>query len=199
MPETPTQKPRMVCPEPDRANNQSLSQDIELVAREDRQAFRRVYAHSAGKLFAICLGITRNHAAAEDVLQEAFLKIWERAKGYDPERGRPLAWLAAIARNTAIDWHRRHTRYRHVGEDELNSHPSEAPTADERIIAIEQERRAWVAVGNLDAESETELKTIFLLGQSYPEAASRLDLPLATLKSRVRRTVLRIRRKLADD
>ncbi len=86
-----------------------------------------------------------------------------------------------------------------MGEEQLNSQASEAQAADERIIANEQEHRAWVAVGNLDTESEAELKTIFLLGQTYPEAASQLDLPLATLKSRVRRTVLKIRGKLADD
>lgn len=176
----------------------SLSRDIELVGKSDREAFRRVYAQSANRLFAICVGVTRNHAAAEDVLQETYLKIWDRAAGYDPERNRPLAWLGAIARNTAIDWYRSHTRHRHVGEEHLDSHESEAIAADERMIAMNQESEAWMAVGELDKESEIELRSIFFLGLTYPQAAERLGLPVATFKSRVRRTVLKIRRLLSD-
>lgn len=178
---------------------EALSRDIVLVGELDREAFRRVYAQSANKLFAICLRVTQNRAAAEDVLQETFLKIWDRAGGYDPERSRPLAWLCAIARNTAIDWYRRQAKHRYARDEELNSLESEAMAADDRIIAADREDRVWKAVGDLDAESENELKSIYLQGLTYPEAADRLNLPVATFKSRVRRTVLRIRRKLADD
>lgn len=181
------------------SENEALSGEIVLVADLDKEAFRRLYARTSNKLFAICLAVTRDHAAAEDVLQESYLKIWDRAKGYDPERSRPLAWMAAIARNAAIDWYRARTRHYHVGEEHLNMQESEAAAADERIIAMDRESQVWAAVSNLDAESEQELKSIFLLGLTYPEAAQRLDLPVATFKSRVRRTVLRIRRKLADD
>lgn len=181
------------------SENEALSLEIVLVADLDREAFRRLYTRTANKLFAICLAVTRDHAAAEDVLQEAYLKIWDRAKSYDPERSRPLAWMAAIARNAAIDWYRVRTRHHHVGEEHLNLQESEAAAADDRIIAMDRENQVWAAVSNLDAESEQELKSIFLLGLTYPEAAQRLDLPVATFKSRVRRTVLRIRRKLTDD
>lgn len=183
----------------DLSENEAISLEIVLVADHDREAFRRLYARTANKLFAICLAVTRDHAAAEDVLQESYLKIWDRAKIYDPERSRPLAWMAAIARNAAIDWYRVRTRHNHVGEEHLNLQESEATAADERIIAMDREDQVWAAVSNLDAESEQELKSIFLLGLTYPEAAQRLDLPVATFKSRVRRTVLRIRRKLTDD
>ena len=181
------------------SENEALSLEIVLVADLDREAFRRLHARTANKLFAICLAVTRDYAAAEDVLQESYLKIWDRAKGYDPERSRPLAWMAAIARNAAIDWYRARARHHHVGDEHLNSHESEAIAADERIIAMDRENQVWSAVSNLDAESEDELKSIFLQGLTYPEAAQRLDLPVATFKSRVRRTVLRIRRKLTDD
>ncbi|MCA0977156.1 sigma-70 family RNA polymerase sigma factor [Qipengyuania flava] len=177
----------------------SLSRDIVLVSSGDRDAFRRIYAQSANKLFAICFGITRNHAAAEDLLQETYVKIWDRAGGYDPERSRPLAWLCAIARNTAIDWYRRQPKHSHVGDETLKSRASEATAADDRIIDMDRERETWKAVGELDSESEIELKSIFILGLTYPEAAERLNLPIATFKSRVRRTVLRLRKKLTDD
>lgn len=170
-----------------------------MLANSDREAFRRVYARSANKLFAICIGITRNRAAAEDALQDSFLKIWDRAKSFDAARSRPMAWLGAIARNTAIDWYRSQARHYHVGDEELEFHESEAIAADDRIIGIDREREALSAVSELDAESEAELKSIYFLGMTYPEAAERLGLPVATFKSRVRRTVLKIRKKLTDD
>lgn len=178
--------------------SEALSREIRLVASGDRDAFRRLYALSSDKLFAICIGITKNHAAAQDVLQETYLKIWDRAQSYEPGRSRPLAWLAAVARNTAIDWYRNQVRHRHVGEEHLNSYESEAVGADERMIAIDCEAQAWSAVGELDPESEDELKSVFLLGLTYPEAAARFGLPVATFKSRVRRTVLKIRERLSD-
>lgn len=181
------------------SENEALSLDIKLVADLDSAAFRRLYARTANKLFAICLRVTRDHATAEDVLQECYLKIWDRAETFDPERSRPLAWIGAIARNTAIDWYRARVLHRPVSEEHLNSLASEVAAADDRIIAMDREDQVWTAVSDLDAESELELKSIYLLGLTYPEAAQRLDLPVATFKSRVRRTVLKIRRKLADD
>lgn len=178
---------------------EALSRDLVLVAAQDRAAFRRVYASTADKLFAICLAITRDPAAAEDVLQETFLKIWDRASGYEPQRSRPVAWMGAIARNSAIDFYRNRARHRHVGEEHLNLHASEAMAADDCIVAVEQEREVWTVVGELVEGSEVELKAIFHLGLTYPEAAERLEVPVATLKSRVRRAVLKIRRKLNDD
>lgn len=193
-PERQAQDPAAAGPDPE-----SLSQDIVAIGALDREAFRRVYAASADKLFAICLAVTRNRAAAEDVLQDSYLKIWDRAQGYDPARSRPMAWLCAIARNTAIDWYRAQNRHRLVGDDGLESTPSEAVAADERIIDMDREQAAWTAVDELDGESKAELKSVFLRGMTYPEAARRLKMPVATFKSRVRRTVLRMRKKLSDD
>lgn len=178
--------------------SEALSHEIRLVARRDRDAFKRLYTLSSDKLFAICIGITKNHAAAQDVLQETYLKIWDRAQSYEAGRCRPLAWLAAIARNTAIDWYRNQVRQRHIGEEILDSFESEAVGADDRIIETDCEIQAWSAIGELDPESEEELKSVFLLGLTYPQAAARFGLPVATFKSRVRRTVLKIRGRLSD-
>lgn len=181
------------------SENEALSREIAAIAEGDRQAFRRLYAHTSGKLFAICMKVTRNHAVAEDVLQEVYLKIWDRSESFDPERNRPLAWMGAIARNSAIDRYRACVRHPHVGDEQLKFQESEAVAADERIIDMEREEQVWSEVEKLDPESEKELKSIYLLGLTYPEAAERLDLPVATFKSRVRRTVLRISRKLNSE
>lgn len=196
-PMSPQLREAQVSDKPD--ENQALARDIVLLSNHDRAAFRRLYARTADRLFAICLRVTRDHSAAQDVLQEAYLKIWDRAGGFDPERNRPLAWLAAIARNSAIDWYRSQGRNKFVSDEMLISRPSEAMASDDRIIAMEREDRVWSAVADLDEQSESELKSIFLLGLTYPEAAERLKLPLATFKSRVRRTVLKMQKKIGDD
>lgn len=181
------------------SENEALAREIAAVAQGDRQAFRCLYARTSGKLFAICLKVTRNHAAAEDVLQEAYLKIWDRSDSFDPERNRPLAWLGAIARNSAIDRYRARVRHPHVGDEQLNLQESEAVPADDRIIDMEREEQVWSEVEELDSDSEKELKSIYHLGLTYPQAAKRFNLPVATFKSRVRRSVLRIRRKLNEE
>ncbi len=84
----------------------ALERDLVASGRGDRKAFRKVYAATAGRLLAICLSVTRERGAAEDVLQEVFVKIWRKASSYNPERARPMSWLATIARNSAIDWRR---------------------------------------------------------------------------------------------
>ena len=73
----------------------------------DRQAFQRVYQLSSGRLFAVALRMMRRRDAAEDVLQDAYVTIWRKAGQYYPDRGTPMAWMATIVRNRAIDHLRR--------------------------------------------------------------------------------------------
>ena len=84
-----------------------LRQLLQAAGAGDRQAFARVYQLASPRLFAIALRIARRRDMAEDILQEAFLTIWEKADRYDPERGSPLAWMSTIVRYRAIDRLRR--------------------------------------------------------------------------------------------
>ncbi len=85
---------------------QELVKALVATGREDRAAFRQLYALTSAKLFGICLRICRERQAAEDVLQEVYAIIWRRAGAYEPGQTSPFAWLATIARNRAIDYHR---------------------------------------------------------------------------------------------
>src|SRR4051812_20965494 len=81
----------------------SLQDLLEQTSRGNHAAFRSLYDATAPKLFGIVLRITQNRPMAEEVLQETFVKIWQKAERFSPEAGQPMAWLSAIARNRAID------------------------------------------------------------------------------------------------
>ena len=83
-------------------DNTELAMLLTAVARRDRTAFKELYQRVAPKLFAILLRILRNRAAAEDVLQEVFLRIWQNAQSFSAEAGPAMGWLISIARNRAI-------------------------------------------------------------------------------------------------
>lgn len=85
---------------------EALVAALAAVARQDRAALRQVYDLTSAKLFGICLRICGDRGSAEDVLQAVYLKIWDRAGQFDAARASPITWLAAIARNSAIDWRR---------------------------------------------------------------------------------------------
>ncbi|MEO6387237.1 MAG: sigma-70 family RNA polymerase sigma factor [Croceibacterium sp.] len=177
-----------------------MSDDLVLTGRGDRKAFRRVYSTVAGKLLAICNGVVRDRAAAEDILQEVFIKIWRSAPSYDPARASAMSWLCTIARNGAIDWYRARAKKPVMMTDEKNFQlVSEDEPADERIIREQNEVKAFAMVDDLKGEEEEDLKAIYFQGLTYVEAAEQHGVPLGTLKSRVRRAVAKMRLKYNDE
>src|SRR5262249_21159487 len=89
--------------QPIQTTGRPLQELLEQTSRGNQAAFRALYQTAAPKLFGVILRITRNRPMAEEVLQETFVKIWQKAERFSPEAGQPMAWLSAIARNRAID------------------------------------------------------------------------------------------------
>jgi RNA polymerase sigma-70 factor (ECF subfamily) len=97
----------------------TLQELLERTSRGNQAAFRALYQATAPKLFAVVLRITQNRPMAEEVLQEVYVKVWQKAERFSPEAGQPMAWLAAIARNRAIDRIRSEKIERsRIGDDE---------------------------------------------------------------------------------
>ncbi len=176
-----------------------LAQDLVASGRGDRTAFRRVHAVTAGRLLAICMSVTRERPAAEDVLQEVFVKIWAKAATYDPERARPMSWLGTIARNSAIDWRRSRKMMFEPNSGDVENVASETELVEHRMIRQETETRALQMVAELDRDTECDVRRIYLEGMTYAETAERDGVPIGTLKSRVRRALIRLRTTLNDD
>ncbi len=177
-----------------------LADRLEAVAKGEVEALHAIYEATRVRLFVICLGVVKNREAAEDVLQEVYLKVWNRAAGFDRTRGTPWPWLGMIARNTAIDRARARRRRADLdGEKYLIAREDDVPPAiDDQIVEAQEGERVLREVDELDAHSAHVLRAAFVEGLSYSEVAAREGLPLGTVKSRIRRALKVLRERLED-
>lgn len=187
------------APLPDAADRAALVALLRRVATGDRPALGEVYSRTSAKLFGICLRICGERQAAEDVLQEVYLTVWNRAGAYDPARASPITWLATIARNRAIDWRRSQGRRPMTTVEEADPIADERPLASEVLLANENERRLHLCLDALDEKARAAIRTAFFDGATYAELAQQQEVPLGTMKSWVRRGLSRLRECLGDD
>ncbi len=177
-----------------------LSAALAHVARGDRAAMRLVYERSSAKLFGVCLRICQDREIAADVMQDAYIKIWNRAGRFDPARASPITWLATIARNSAIDWARAH-RATLVDIEEAGDIADAQPLAPELIEQAQGEARIQHCLDALAEHSEKSaaaIRSAFFDGFTYPELAARAAVPLSTMKSWIRRGLMQLKACLGD-
>ena len=166
---------------------------------EDRAAFATLYNLTSAKLFGVCLRICGERQAAEDVLSEVYLTIWRRAGAYEPGRASPISWLATIARNRAIDWRRSAGRKVAVTLDEAPEVADPEPSAEERLVMSDEDNRLHLCLDQLEDKQRGAIRTAFFDGLTYAELAEREGVPLGTMKSWVRRGLMRLKDCLSDD
>lgn len=177
-----------------------LGVDLRLSGAGDRAAFQRVYVATSAKLLGICVGIVGEQEAAEDVLQEVYVIVWRNAARFDAARASPITWLCMIARNRAIDWKRAQDRRVDRFGAMMPAFIIDDSVPMDRTMALAELEQ--VAVGCLDQLPEDQRSAIrdaFLEGLTYVKLAERLKLPLGTVKSRIRRGLLELKKCLADD
>lgn len=162
------------------------------VADGDRNALRPLYERTSAKLYGICLRILHDPDDAQDVLQAVFLTVWQKARIFDPSKASAITWLAVMTRNRAIDLQRRH---REKFED-INS-ASDVPNGDDSALELiekaEDRDRLNDCLGELEIRHSAMIRAAFLDGATYPELARREGVPLPTMKSWIRRGLLRLR------
>ncbi|PCD02732.1 RNA polymerase subunit sigma [Sphingomonas spermidinifaciens] len=164
-----------------------LNSDIALAATGDRAAFARIYQSTSHKLFGIVVRMLHDREAAEEVLQEVYLKIWDRAGSFEPGRASPITWMATIARNSAIDSLRRRDRRR--DEPEAVEGAPDAADATDPDVRIGLVR----CMDLLDEHQRQFIRSAFFEGYSYSELAHHAAVPLGTMKSWIRRGLERLR------
>ena len=165
------------------------------VALADRSAFAALYDATGAKLFGVTLRICRSRAEAEEVLQTAYERIWRNAASYAGSRASPIAWMAAIARNAAID--RRRAEAARGGMSE----PLEAaevavdpgPSPEDASELASDTRRLHACLRELDERHAIAVRRAYLGGLTYREIATSLDVPENTIKTWVRRSLTRLR------
>lgn len=180
------------------AARQRLIEALQRVARGDRAGLREVYALTSAKLMGVCLRICQDRDVAEDIMQDVYWKIWNRAGRYDPARASPITWLCTIARNTAIDWRRAHPPLATVGVEAALGVGDDRPPADQWIEADQRSARIVECLDALEDRQQAAIRSAFFEGMSYPELAARAAVPLGTMKSWVRRGLLQLRGCLGD-
>jgi RNA polymerase sigma-70 factor (ECF subfamily) len=163
--------------------------DLQLVAKQDQAALRRLYNATSPRLFAICVQVTHGRSMAEDVLQDVYIKVWHRAAEYQPTQGHPLAWLTALARNSAIDAVRCFERRQRRDQINWLEAPESTPAIDGELITEQQEAWALALIDTLEERQQTYVRSVYLSGLSYSEIARRAGVPAGTVKSSVHRAL----------
>jgi RNA polymerase sigma-70 factor (ECF subfamily) len=164
------------------------------VAAGDRAALRMVYQDTSAKLFGVLLRILNDRSEAEDVLQDVFVTVWRKAASFDPGRASPITWLVTIARNRAIDRLRASGGSRRTAPIEAADDVSDpAPVAAERIERAQEQHRLARCLEELEARHAAAIRAAFLDGATYEELAQRTGVPLGTMKSWIRRGLLKLR------
>lgn len=173
---------------------QSLTNALALVSEGNHAALGEVYDRTSAKLFGICLRILADRGEAEDALQETYVSVWRRAGSYDAARASPITWLATLARNRAID------RLRAAGRPRVTSPievaldmPDPRDDALVQLEASEDRLRLMGCVEELEARQSDAIRSAFFDSFTYAELATRDAVPLATMKSWIRRGLIKLR------
>ncbi|MEL6571780.1 MAG: sigma-70 family RNA polymerase sigma factor [Pseudomonadota bacterium] len=166
------------------------------VALGDRKAFQALYDATSAKLLGVCLRILKDRAAAEDAMQDSFIKVWKNADRFAVNGYSPMTWLITIARNTAID-RLRATKDTADIADFTDTIASGGPTAEGRVIAAAEARRISACFNELEPDRSAAIKGAYLDGLSYAELAERFKVPLNTMRTWLRRGLISLRECLS--
>ncbi|MBI3526533.1 MAG: sigma-70 family RNA polymerase sigma factor [Betaproteobacteria bacterium] len=174
---------------------EQLSNLLARCALRDQRAFVTLYQFSSAKLFAVAVRITRRRDWAEEVLQEAFVNIWNHAAGYNPAKSAPMTWMTAIVRNRALDWLRRPREVEIDEEHEelMASVPDESPGPEELLRRSLDAGALAECMKTLTEEQQRSITLAFFYGLSHGELAEQMRKPLGTVKTWIRRGLDRLK------
>jgi RNA polymerase sigma-70 factor (ECF subfamily) len=179
---------------------QQLDAEIELlrrVAHGDRRGFEELYDRFSSLLFSTVYRVLNDQEAAEDVLQDVFIQIWERAPLYDPTRGKPLTWAVTLARNKAIDRLRSTQRRCRLQEDVQREseifEQLDDRSAFDAAVSGETSSRVREAIHKLSKDQREVIELAFFSSLTQTEIAEHLGKSLHTIKSRIRRGMMKLK------
>jgi RNA polymerase sigma-70 factor (ECF subfamily) len=173
-------------------SRQDLIEALERIAKGDVAAFRLLYAATSVKLYGIIVRILGRSDVADEVLQEVYVRVWQRAGDFDAAASSPITWMATIARNRALDEVRRTSMRSLEDTPELLEVPGEDdPAAD--LEQAEELRRLYQCLEALEAERKEILLLAYYRGLTREEIAARIGRPVATVKTWLRRSLAQLK------
>lgn len=181
----------------------AIEELIRRIGMGDREAFEEFYDRFNGLIYSTALRVLANETDAQDVAQDVLFMIWEKAPMYDPSRGKPLTWAITMTRNKAIDRLRAQSRRARLGEDYRRETCADEERVAEReplsdLEATEDGEILRSAVMKLSPEQREAIELAYFGGLTQQEIAERLRQPLGTVKARIRRGMIRLRRLIGS-
>lgn len=170
-----------------------LAELMPRIADGDRAALRQLYQATSAKLFGVCLRILSNRDESEDVLQEVYITIWRRADRFEASRASVMTWISTIARNRAIDRLRARGPLAYAEPVEELEIADDAPRAEALLEAAQSGEALGKCLSELDERTEKVIRTAFFEGVTYEALAQRMETPLGTVKSWIRRGLLKLK------
>jgi RNA polymerase sigma-70 factor, ECF subfamily len=170
-----------------------LSDLLTSTAGGDTQAFEAVYDRTSAKLYGIILRILRRRDLADEVLQEVYVKIWERAGDFDSTRASPITWMSAIARNRALDEVRKRTPVSIEDTPEALNIASSEPHPLEGIELTQDLARLEACLDGLEPQRRELVRSAYLDGASRDELSKRYGAPVATIKTWLHRSLAQLK------
>ncbi len=169
-----------------------LTDAISRVAKGDRVAFEALYAATSTKLFGVVVRILVRRDLAEEVLQEVYIRVWQRAADYDPSIGSPITWLVSIARNRALDEiKRKPMRSLEELPGALEIPSDDDPVADHE--RKEEKLRLEACLDRLEPEKSEIVRLAYHIGMTRQEIAGRINRPVSTVKTWLRRSLAELK------
>ena len=176
------------------SDSATLAELLRATSGGNRDAFRQLYGAVSAKLFGVALRILQRRELAEEVLQEVFVRIWAHAAEYQSAKGSPMTWMIAITRNQALDVRRRgRDRVRGGEGDLLEQVPASTPNPLDWTLASSESRTLERCLGELSEAQRDCIVMAYVEGYTQQELAARMDRPLGTIKSWVRRGLLQLK------
>jgi RNA polymerase sigma factor (sigma-70 family) len=203
MPCSAAERPHQPVPEPEYLQIQATQERFAILAARvasvrDKTAFAELYDHFAPRILGYLLRLGLDRGQAEELTQEVMVVLWQKAALFDSTKSSLSTWLFRVARNRRIDAQRR-DRSGLIDPDDPFFHPEASEPADQTVDETRRDERIRVAMADLPEDQRSLVKLAFFNGLSHSEIAAQTNLPLGTVKSRIRLAFARLRKAIEAD
>ncbi|WP_250622960.1 sigma-70 family RNA polymerase sigma factor [Pinirhizobacter soli] len=175
------------------AERDELNRLLQQAGRNDQKAFAELYKRTSSKLFGVCLRMLHDRGEAEEVLQETYTTVWRRAASFDSAKASAITWLVTLSRNKAIDRLRQHREELLDDPSKLNETVDDQPTPAAGAETSQEYQRLQQCLEELEPQQQSSVREAFFTGATYNELAARCKVPLGTMKSWIRRSLMQLR------
>lgn len=179
------------------SENDDISELLTRLVLKDRSAFNQLYDATSAKLFGVCLRIVGERSTAEDAMQEIYVKIWNKADRFRPGDASPMSWIFAIARNHCIDIIRARRNTDKPIEVVLDL-AEKSPGPEAMAVNSSEGRRIEKCLSELENKKAAAVKAAYVEGYSYVELADFFEVPLNTMRTWLRRSLIALRKCLEN-